>query len=264
MCANKDFNKNNAHKSSNFVTNKLNGFTVTILSTELDVRENMKTVKKFFTMLCVLIASLDATGTALYTTDNLPVTAASNIDVDTSYKLIDIKSLNSPGRLRRQANKIRDYAKANNYSMEYCFLVDMSIPSGKNRFFVYNMRKDSLEFSALVAHGFGSTQKDCGDQLVFSNNNYSFKTSLGKYKIGKPYKGQYGLSYKLYGLDSTNNRAFERSIVLHSDQHVPEKEAFPGKIFQSAGCPTVSPLFLPILGSFIKSSQKPILMWIYD
>ncbi|MBP8114135.1 MAG: murein L,D-transpeptidase catalytic domain family protein [Chitinophagaceae bacterium] len=185
-------------------------------------------------------------------------------DIDTSNNPVDLKSLNGPGRLRRQADLIRDYAKANNYSMEYCFLVDMSIPSGKNRFFVYNMRKDSLEFSALVAHGFGSTQKDCGDQLVFSNNNYSFKTSLGKYKIGKPYKGQYGLSYKLYGLDSTNNKAFERAIVLHSDQHVPEQEIFPGKIFQSAGCPTVSPSFLPILGSFIKSSQKPILMWIYS
>ena len=247
----------------------------------------MKKVKKLFTALTLLIAAKDATSSALPATFIFPIkskspdnavalnklktapyhftkTARLDNDIDTSNNTVDIKSLNSPGRLRRQANKIRDYAKTNNYSMEYCFLVDMSIPSGKNRFFVYNMRKDSLEFSALVAHGFGSTQKDCGDQLVFSNNNYSFKTSLGKYKIGKPYKGQYGLSYKLYGLDSTNNRAFERAIVLHSDQHVPEKETFPGKIFQSAGCPTVSPLFLPILGSFIKSSQKPILMWIYD
>lgn len=247
----------------------------------------MKKVKKLFTALTLLIASKDATSTALPATVNFSIKSKSlentaafsklktvpyhfkknaglKTDIDTSNKSVDLKSLSGPGRLRRQANMIRDYAKANNYSMEYCFLVDMSIPSGKNRFFVYNMRKDSLEFSALVAHGFGSTQKDCGDQLVFSNNNYSFKTSLGKYKIGKPYKGQYGLSYKLYGLDSTNNRAFERAIVLHSDQHVPEKETFPGKIFQSAGCPTVSPLFLPILGSFIKSSQKPILMWIYD
>ena len=247
----------------------------------------MKIVKKFFTVLTLLIASKDAASKTLPVTVNFPVkskspenaaafgklktapyhftkTADADNDIDTSNNPVDIKSLNGPGRLRRQADKIRDYAKTNNYSMEYCFLVDMSIPSGKNRFFVYNMRKDSLEFSALVAHGFGSTQKDCGDQLVFSNNNYSFKTSLGKYKIGKPYKGQYGLSYKLYGLDSTNNKAFERAIVLHSDQHVPDKETFPGKIFQSAGCPTVSPLFLPILGSFIKSSQKPILMWIYD
>jgi hypothetical protein len=245
----------------------------------------MKTVKKFITMLTLLIASKDADSKPFLTPHNFPAKSLKNtntsgklkiapyhftknatpyIDIDTSNNPGDVKKMSGPGRLRRQADLIRGYAKANNYSMEYCFMVDMSIPSGKNRFFVYNMRKDSLEFSALVAHGFGSTQKDCGDLLVFSNMPYSFKTSLGKYKIGKPYKGQYGLSYKLYGLDSTNNRAFERAIVLHSDLHVPEKETYPGKIFQSAGCPTVSPSFLPILGSFIKSSQKPILMWIYD
>jgi L,D-transpeptidase catalytic domain len=245
----------------------------------------MKTVKKFFTMLTLLIASKDAASKPLLTSHNFPVkspksaTATGNpkialyhftknighhIDIDTSNNPGVVKPLSGPGRLRRQANLIRDYAKENNYSMEYCFLVDMSIPSGKNRFFVYNMRKDSLEFSALVSHGFGSTQKDCGDQLVFSNMPSSFKTSLGKYKIGKPYQGTYGLSYKLYGLDSTNNRAFERAIVLHSDLHVPEKEIYPGRIYQSAGCPIVTPAFLPILGSFINSSKKPILMWIYD
>lgn len=247
----------------------------------------MKKVKKLFTALTLLMASKDAISTALPATVNFPIksktpgnaaafnklktvpyhfkkTTGLKADLDTSGKAVDLKTLTGYARLRRQADLIRDYAKANNYSMEYCFLVDMSLPSGKNRFFVYNMRKDSLEFSAMVAHGFGSTQKKFGDQLVFSNMPYSFKTSLGKYKIGKPYKGEFGLAYKLYGLDSTNNRAFERAIVLHSDLHVPEQEIYPARMYQSAGCPTVSPSFLPILGSFIKSSQKPILMWIYS
>lgn len=249
----------------------------------------MKTVIKFFTMFTLLIASADAMSTALHNPvniatkrkiqENIPssnelkitpyhfIKAADlTIDSDTSNNAIALKNMTGSGRLKRQADLIRDYARVNNYSMEYCFLVDMSIPSGKKRFFVYNLRKDSLEFSAMVSHGFGSTQKekDCEDQLMFSNMPYSFKTSLGKYKIGKPYKGTYGLSYKLYGLDSTNNRAFERAIVLHSDLHVPENETFPGRIYQSAGCPTVTPNFLPILGSFIKSSKKPILMWIYN
>ena len=246
----------------------------------------MKKVKKLFTALSLLIASKDATSTALPARVSFPVksksrenaafnklktapyhftkTVGTNTYLDTTSIAANFKGATANDRLKRMAALIRDYAKANNYSMEYCFLVDMSLPSGKNRFFVYNIRKDSLEFSALVSHGFGSTQKDCGDQLVFSNMPYSFRTSLGKYKIGKPYQGQYGLSYKLYGLDSTNNRAFERAIVLHSDQHVPDKETFPARIYQSAGCPTVNPSFLPILGSFINSSKKPILIWIYN
>jgi hypothetical protein len=238
-------------------------------------------------LFTMLIVSVDATSSALHTPFSIPVKGASpdntspgnnpqhaqyiftkenelNIDVDTSSIAIETKYTTAFNRLKKQASLIKEYARVNNFSAEYCFLVDMSLPSGKKRFFVYNMRKDSLEFSALVAHGFGSTQKDCEDQLAFSNMPYSFKTSLGKYKIGQPYNGAYGLSYKLYGLDSTNNRAFERAIVLHSDKHVPENETFPGKIFQSAGCPTVTPSFLPILGSFIKSSKKPILMWIYS
>ena len=247
----------------------------------------MTTVKKVLTMFSLLVASFDAASNAIHTPVNMPAkiifpdntflsynlkqaqysfkkNTELNIDIDTSYNLIETNYNAASDRLKRKASSIKEYAKANNYSTEYCFLVDMSIPSGKKRFFVYNMRKDSLEFSALVSHGFGSTRKDCDDQLVFSNMPYSFKTSLGKYKIGNSYNGTYGLSYKLYGLDSTNNRAFERAIVLHSDLHVPENETYPNLIFQSAGCPTVTPSFLPILGSFIKSSKKPILMWIYN
>lgn len=233
----------------------------------------MKISIKFFTILWLLFISFAARSTTLFNNFSASgnVAATGNLkgtkgDADSIlFKLFHFDK-GGPGRLKRQADKIREYAESNDFSMEYCFLVDMSIPSGKNRFFVYNMRKDSLEFSALVSHGFGSTIKDGTgtDNLVFSNMPYSFKTSLGKYKVGKPYKGQYGLSYKLYGLDTTNNRALERAIVLHADEHVPVAETYPAKIYQSAGCPTVSPNFLTILGSFIKSSKKPILMWIYD
>lgn len=220
----------------------------------------MKRSIKFLTVLHLLIGSVASTVTASAKhTSVKPSTHAG----DTTFKFLFDKG---SARLKRQADKIREYAEANGFSMEYCFLVDMSIPSGKNRFFVYNMRKDSLEFASLVSHGFGSTIRDGSgtDNLVFSNMPYSFKTSLGKYKVGKPYQGQYGLSYKLYGLDTTNNKALERAIVLHADAHVPAQETYPAKIFQSAGCPTVCPSFLSILGSFIKSSKKPILMWIYD
>ena len=183
---------------------------------------------------------------------------------DTSFNLINTRHKMAVDRLKQQAASILEYAKANNFSSEYVFLLDMSIPSGKNRFFVYNLKLDSLVCSSLVSHGFGSTIKTSEDQLIFSNNNYSFKTSLGKYKIGNSYNGTYGLAYKLYGLDSTNSKAYERAIVLHSDVHVPIKETYPYKIFQSAGCPAVAPSFLPILSKYIRSSKKSILMWIYN
>ncbi|MFZ1783877.1 MAG: murein L,D-transpeptidase catalytic domain-containing protein [Ferruginibacter sp.] len=184
--------------------------------------------------------------------------------LDSAYSGVDRRYKISVERLRQQAAEIKTYAVANRCNAEYCFLVDMSLPSGMNRFFIYNLKTDQVVKASLVAHGFGSTSRDGSDDLVFSNNNFSFKTSLGKYKIGAAYNGAYGLAYKLYGLESTNNKAFERAIVLHADTHMPETEVYPSRIFQSAGCPAVSPRFLPVLSNYIKSSKQPILMWIYN
>lgn len=218
--------------------------------------------------LLAKVATTDNNGVAAYSPKNIsntvPKIAEAKINADTSYNRIDSRYKVCVDRLKEKATCIETYAKSNNYSSDYVFLVDMSLPSGKKRFFVYNLKTSKLECSSLVSHGFGSTIKDSEDQLIFSNNNYSCKTSLGKYKVGSSYNGTYGLAFKLYGLDSSNSKAFERAIVLHSDVHVPETETYPGKIFQSAGCPAVAPAFLTVLSKYIKSSKKPILMWIYN
>lgn len=247
----------------------------------------MKTIKVVFSGLVFQIVSFNTVSAAMQQpadklTNSSQAVYASNVAVKTNTSITTVKEivtkkiLDTPvnlidnsykitlERLKTQAESIRSYAKKHNYSIEYCFLVDMSLPSGKNRFFVYNLKDDIIENASLVAHGFGSTRKDGTDQLDFSNNNYSFKTSLGKYKIGGSYKGTYGLAYKLYGLDSTNSKAYERAIVLHADTHMPETETYPARIFQSAGCPAVSPGFLPVLGKCISNSKQPILMWIYN
>ncbi len=190
--------------------------------------------------------------------DNLPI-----IDPDSSLNLINARYKAAVDRLKIQAGAIKNYAKANHFNTEYCFLVDMSIPSGKKRFFVYNMKKDSLEYSSLVAHGWGSQKMD-NDQLEFSNVPNTCQTSLGKYRIGYSYNGSFGLAYKLYGLDTTNNKAFERAIVLHSLSHFPESETFPDNIPQSAGCPMVSRSSLDVFSAYIKASKKPVLLWIYN
>ena len=215
------------------------------------------------------VAKATAVSVVTYAPNNAPVAVVSDTGSillvrDKSYNLIDTRYKAAVSRLKQKAASVQGYVKANNFSTDYVFLVDMSIPSGKKRFFIYNMKADSLEYSSLVAHGFGSTIKESEDQLAFSNNNWSFKTSLGKYRVGTSYNGTYGLAYKLYGLDSTNSRAYERAIVLHSETHVPMVETYPEKICQSAGCPMVAPSFLPILGNYIKASKKPILLWIYN
>lgn len=183
---------------------------------------------------------------------------------DTSFNQINTKLKAAALRMKQNTANLEAYVNANGFNTDYCFLVDMSIPSGKKRFFVYNIKKDSIEFTSLVAHGSGSYTSACNDQLVFSNTPNSNATSLGKYKIGGSYYGTWGFSYRLYGLDSTNNKAYERAIVLHSDSYVPENETYPRHIYESEGCPIVSPNFLAVLGKYIKTSTKPVLLWIYN
>ena len=163
-------------------------------------------------------------------------------------------------RLRLKASSAKGYIKAMGFNANYCFLLDMHIYPGQKRFFVYNLKKDSVELAGLVTHGSGS---QASGNLVFSNKPNSNCTSLGRYKIGKPYNGTFGLAYKLYGLDESNDNAFERYVVLHGHECVPDEEVYPLPICLSLGCPTVSPPFLTMLKGYIDQSNNPVLLWIY-
>lgn len=165
-------------------------------------------------------------------------------------------------RLKRKALLVKDFVTKHEYNRTHCFLLDMRLPSGKNRFFVYNLVKDSVEIAGLVTHGSGSGNGDT-EELIFSNLKNSNCTSIGKYRIGNSYTGSFGPAYKLYGLDKTNSNAFDRFVVLHSHACVPNEEISPLPICVSLGCPTVSPPFLDRLKTYLDNSQQPVLLWIY-
>ncbi len=142
------------------------------------------------------------------------------------------------------------------------FLIDMSIESGNNRLFVYDLQKSAVVDAGLVAHG--RCNQDWLKGRKYGNEVGCGCSSLGRYKIGKPYKGRFGLAYKLHGLDSTNSNAFKRFVVLHSHSCVPNAEVNPLPICQSDGCPTVSAQFLNKLATIIDQSKQPMLMFMFD
>lgn len=164
-------------------------------------------------------------------------------------------------KLKQKSIDAVTYARKNGYNTSICFLIDMSRPSGDNRFFVFDMINDSIRNSGLVTHG------RCNEMWLegrkYSNVPGGGCTSLGRYKIGNPYHGTFGLAYKLYGLDKSNNNAFRRYVVLHSHECVPENEV-EDEICQSDGCPTVSSQFLKELKPIIDNSTKPVLLWIFE
>lgn len=185
----------------------------------------------------------------------------------TTTKALHEKSTNTKDsllikKLKKQSKTLSNYANANHYNKKICFLVDMSIHSGKNRYFVYNMQKDSIELAGLVAHGSGNSKFT--QNPIFANKVSSGCTSLGKYKVGYQYNGRFGKAYKLYGLDSSNSNAFDRNVVLHAYSCVPNNEPYPLPICNSLGCSMVSYTFLEALHPIITSSKQPILLYIYQ
>ena len=165
-------------------------------------------------------------------------------------------------RLNGHAKPLLTYAKEHGYNTSICFLIDMNIESGKNRFFVYDLKKNAVTNAGLVAHGRCNKNWLTGRQ--YGNEPGCGCTSLGKYKIGNAYKGKFGLAYKLHGLDTTNSNAFKRFVVLHSHSCVPDSEVDPAPICQSDGCPTVSAPFLQKLATIIDKSKQPILLLTFD
>ena len=165
-------------------------------------------------------------------------------------------------RLDRHFADLRIFAIGHGYNAQLAFFVDMGLPSGKYRFFVADMEKDSVVLSGLVAHGCGNRRFSV--QPDFSNIDGSNCTSLGRYRIGGAYNGRFGRAYRLYGLDSTNSQALRRNVVLHSFAYVPEAETDPLPICNSRGCPMVSEGFLKQLEPLIDRSSRPILLWIFN
>ena len=164
-------------------------------------------------------------------------------------------------KIQTKASEAAAFVKKNKYNTEFCFLIDLSLPSNQKRFFIYHFKKDTVLNSGLVTHG------NCNETWLqgrrYSNITGSGCSSIGKYKIGAAYYGKFGLAFKLHGLEATNDKAMERYVVLHSHSCVPETEVT-RDICQSNGCPTVSPNFLKEIEPMIKASKKPILLWIIE
>ena len=182
------------------------------------------------------------------------------LHIESSSKNYTIASIHL-SNLKLKTTEAKKFVQLNKYNTQICFLIDMSLPAGQNRFFVYDFQKDTVRNAGVVTHG------NC-NQYWLEGRKYDNKpgcgcTSLGKYKVGYSYRGKFGLAYKLYGLDKTNSNAFDRFVVLHSHACVPETE-IKDDICQSNGCPTVAPGFLQQLKPIIDQSPHPVLLWIYE
>lgn len=154
------------------------------------------------------------------------------------------------------------WLRSKNFNTTEVILADLSMHSGLPRMVLMDVLTGKVLDSSMVAHGAG------GDTFAatarFSNVPNSYCSSLGRYRIGASYKGNFGKAYKLHGLDASNSNAFERLVVLHAYDCVPDTIPYPDMICNSLGCPMISYAFLNRLSKKIAASDKPMLLWIIN
>lgn len=161
------------------------------------------------------------------------------------------------------------FCKKKQYCEDYYFLVDLSVHSGKKRFYVYDFKQKKITDSNLVTHG-ACDAFDVNDtkyeKVKFSNRNDSHCSSAGKYKVGKRDYSTWGINVKywLEGLEDSNSNAQNRVVVLHSWDAVANTEIYPRYTPLSWGCPAVSDDFMTKLDAKLQKTEKPVLLWIVE
>jgi uncharacterized protein YijF (DUF1287 family) len=166
------------------------------------------------------------------------------------------------------AKKAFVYCKNNNLDTNFCILIDFSIASGKNRLVLWDFKNQKDSLIGLCTQGSCSginQSSNTNNQVQFSNVPNSHCSSNGKFTIGIRSYSSWGINihYKLHGLENHNNKVYERVIVLHSWDAVPNHEIYPNQLVQSWGCPAVSNELMRKLDVVLQKQKKPTLLWIY-
>lgn len=164
----------------------------------------------------------------------------------------------------QQLAQVRDYCQQRGFSTGYYILVDFSKPSGKRRFFIYDLKNEKGVLSSYCMHGSGRGNTDATPK--FSNEIGSGCSCLGRFIMVGKGSASIKNSIRLRGLDKTNNLAEARGILIHSARKVTRFYGQTDYIplgTESRGCFTVSRECVnKVMQLYENSSPKrPILMY---
>jgi hypothetical protein len=215
----------------------------------------MKRIYLLFITLWLCSCSQEKKDSIVHTAE-IPAVAEKKPDADLS-------------RTKIKAEEALRFCNSKDLNNDFCILIDMSLHSGVNRFFVWDFKNNKISKKYLVGHGCGPNSWSKDDSKAnpgFSNEDGSHLSSLGKYKLeGRGYS-DWGINikYLMYGLEETNSNALKRFIVFHSWEMMSDNEVFPQGSPEGWGCPTVSNNAMKEIDPMIQYSKKPVLMWIYN
>jgi L,D-transpeptidase catalytic domain/TAT (twin-arginine translocation) pathway signal sequence len=132
----------------------------------------------------------------------------------------------------------RELARAGNaiWKHDIVGIADFGLHSAKPRFHFVNLERGEVQ-SYHVSHGMGSDPQHDGWLKAFSNDEGSNATSRGAYVTWEWYKGRYGTSVRLGGLDQSNEAVLRRYIVMHHADYAETAHLDKwGRLGRSNGC----------------------------
>ncbi len=150
-----------------------------------------------------------------------------------------------PRGLLEDALVFYDVHQARIPNSEYLTVVDLSLFSGKDRFWLVDLTSGAVE-AHKVAHGDGTDPDHDGYANTFSNLEGSHMSSLGFSLTAEIYDGTHAHSMRLDGLSPdgspnamANTNMRERLVVVHEASYVDDDNT--SKQGRSNGCAALDP-----------------------
>jgi len=170
-------------------------------------------------------------------------------------------------RLESKAKIASEWCSRNGYRTDICVLVDFSLASGKNRYFIYDLKNHRVVSKSPCAHGWGGRlSMDNIWRTKVSNVPGSKLSSVGKCRItgeGKMYRRKMRC-IRLEGLDASNSNISKRGIYIHDcfvQTAIAPLPMIPGP---SEGCFAVSMRAYNKTSGLLHENRTPILLWAFN
>ncbi|KGP63606.1 hypothetical protein EP47_06530 [Legionella norrlandica] len=173
-------------------------------------------------------------------TSSMPLFAKPGQDINTQVQHLSHKAPQLNKKVLKLAlTAYKNANKRGEVKKPVLTVIDYSLPSNKQRMWVFDLRNERLLYNTYVAHG-----KNSGMNFAknFSNRESSKQSSLGTYITKNTYIGHKGYSLNLKGLDKGfNDNAYNRRVVIHGAWYVePNFIKRAGRAGLSWGCPAIA------------------------
>jgi hypothetical protein len=195
-------------------------------------------MSNLFSLISMAILSLTSPGSSTHHADKAGLNNSTDIKTEVNHLSRKAPELNK----KVLAYALTAYHKASQkgeVKKPVLTVIDYSLPSSKQRMWIFDVSKERLLYQTYVANGQNSGMAVPNH---FSNQPSSKATSLGTFVTKDVYMGHKGYSLNLQGLEKGfNDNAYNRRVVMHGAWYMePSFIKQSGRAGRSWGCPSIA------------------------